>query len=73
MTFHCLTRGDLTLFEGFCGVFVCLFCLCFGGFVFVLCFLFGLPLTILRSFSCSRTNDRRSCHGVHGMGEKKQP
>ena len=52
MTFHCLTRGDLTLFEGFCGVFVCLFCFVLGVFVFVLCFLFGLPLTILRSFSC---------------------
>ena len=53
-TFHCFTRGDLTLLRAFCGVLVCLFWLCVGVllFVVVLCFLFGLPLTILRSGSC---------------------
>ena len=39
MTFHCLTRGDLTLFEGFCCVFGCLFCLCFGFFCVCVVFL----------------------------------
>ena len=34
MTFHCLTRGDLTLLEGFCGVLFC-----FGGFCVCVVFL----------------------------------
>ena len=39
------------------------------GFCLVLCF-----LTISRShqsYQCYALNDRLSCHGAHGMGEKK--
>ena len=62
-TFHCFTPGDLTLFEGFLWCFVLLVLFVFWGFVVcggVVFFVFCLGF------------DRRSCHGVHGMGEKKK-
>ena len=49
-TFHCFTRGDLTLFQ--------VFLWCFGLFVLFVCWSFAvcgcvvLSLTILRSGSC---------------------
>ena len=75
-TFHCLTRDDLTLFDGFCGFLVCLSCLCVGGLLFVCACVAFLVWVSPHDFGIillsSRTNDRRSCHGVHGKGEKKK-
>ena len=60
-TFHCFTRGDLTLFQ--------VFLWCFGLFVLFVCWSFAvcgcvvLSLTILRSGSCLPE---------HGREEKKK-
>ena len=65
--FHRFTRVDLETFLGL--VFGCL-----GVWVFW----FGCLLLVSATFSRSsssfaKSNDRRSCHGAHGMGEKKNP
>ena len=54
----------------FCLVGVFLF-VCLFGWVLVL---FGLLPSTFRDLSSSfaKLNDRLSCHGAHGMGEKKR-
>ncbi len=54
--FHRFTAGDLDLFWGF---------VLLGVFV---CFLRFRD----QSSSHAKLNDRLSCHGAHGMGEKKK-
>ena len=64
--FHRFTAGDL---EVFWGVLLCV-CLCFWGFVwFVWLFAFhDFEVNLV----VAKLNDRLSCHGAHGMGEKKK-
>ena len=67
-TFHRFTAGDLVFLGGlfgFCVLFVLCWC-CWVG--FVLCVLLS---TIEILFQFTSLNDRLSCHGAHGMGEKK--
>ena len=64
-TFHHFTCGDLETFLGFLVLGVCLLG-CFLG-LLLLC----LPRFRDHSSSFAKSNDRLSCHGAHGMGEKK--
>ena len=75
ITFHRLTRVDLEVFFWGCGfvwvcVLVCVFCVllvCLFGSVLLFCLRFR---DLFSSFA--KSNDRRSCHGAHGMGEKQK-
>ena len=68
-TFHRFTCGDLETFLGVFGFGLCLFVglCCFLGLVLLFCF----PRFRDHSSSFAKSNDRLSCHGAHGMGEKK--
>ena len=66
-TFHCLTRVDLEMFFGGLVVFGFVFGLCWFGLVLLFCF----PRFRDLFSSFAKSNDRRSCHGAHGVGEKK--
>ena len=64
--FHRFTAGDdLDLFWGV----VCLLVWVLGGFA---CFVL-LSTYRDQSSSYAKLNDRLSCYGAHGMGEKKSP
>ena len=67
-TFHRFTCSDLETFLG-CLVWLLFWvvCCCVLGLVLLFCF----PRFRDLSSSFAKSNDRLSCHGAHGMGEKK--